>query len=230
MDFLKKYLKKSHYFIDIRTFRAIIKTVQNQSFFQELKNSTDEALLARCAEDPNAEEALISRYTQLVRSCARPLYLTGGDRDDLVQEGMIGLLHAIRSYVPESGTPFGAYAAICIRSKLISAVRAAAAGKHSPLNESVSFQSVVPDDCLQGNVEEDPEHILIHREGFDEFMEALKQKLSRFEGQVLALYLDGLSYRLISARLKSTEKAVDNAVQRIRKKAHKIIGENGSSV
>ena len=195
-----------------------------------MKNSTDEALLARCAEDPNAEEALISRYTQLVRSCARPLYLTGGDRDDLVQEGMIGLLHAIRSYVPESGTPFGAYAAICIRSKLISAVRAAAAGKHSPLNESVSFQSVVPDDCLQGNVEEDPEHILIHREGFDEFMEALKQKLSRFEGQVLALYLDGLSYRLISARLKSTEKAVDNAVQRIRKKAHKIIGENGSSV
>lgn len=181
-------------------------------------------------EDPNAEEILISRYTQLVRSCARTLFLTGGDHEDLVQEGMIGLLHAVRSYDPDSGTPFAAYAVVCIRHKLISAVRSAAAEKHSPLNESVSIQFYDVDDSANSGNRSDPEDILISREGFSEFMETLQSHLSRFEGQVLTLYLEGLSYRHIAARIKGTEKSVDNAVQRIRKKAHMIIGENGSAV
>ena len=191
---------------------------------------SDEDLLALCVEDPNAEEVLISRYTRMVRSCARTLFLTGGDHEDLVQEGMIGLLHAVRSFHPDSGTPFAAYAVVCIRHKLISAVRAAAAEKHAPLNDSVPIQSFSFDDTVHGSIKADPESILIGREGFNEFMHALRKCLSRFEDQVLSLYLDGMSYRHIAQKLNSTEKSVDNAVQRIRKKAHFIIGENGPSV
>ena len=204
--------------------------MHNQDFIQDLASCTDEQLLAKCAACPDAEEALISRYTRLVRSCARPLFLTGGDHEDLVQEGMIGLLHAVRSYDPASGTPFEAYAAICIRHKLFSAIRAAAAEKHAPLNDSVSIQSFSFDDTVHWSIKADPETVFIGREGFHEFMNALRQRLSRFENQVLSLYLEGLSYREIAVLVRKSEKAADNAVQRIRKKANLIIGENGPSV
>ena len=156
--------------------------------------------------------------------------MTGSDHEDLVQEGMIGLLHAVRSYDPNSGVPFEAFAAICIRNKLYSAIRAAAAEKHAPLNDSVSIQSSSFDDTAHGSIKADPEAILIGREGVSEFMDALRQSLSRFENKVLLLYLDGLSYREIARSVNKCEKAVDNAVQRIRKKANIIHGENGSPV
>lgn len=178
-------------------------------------------LLSRGSHDAECE--LIKRYTQLVRASARPMFLAGGDHEDLVQEGMIGLLDAIRSYNPESETPFAAFAALCVRRRMISAVRSASAKKHAPLNESVPLQT-------PSAVCTDPETELISREGFQRFTGALQSRLSPAERAVLALYLDGYSYGEISRRVGKPVKSVDNAVQRIRRKAAQILGEDGKAV
>ena len=198
----------------------------NESFFSR----TDEELALLSGTSQAAMEELISRYTRLVRACARPMFLAGADQDDLIQEGMIGLLGAVRSYSAESGVPFSAYAAVCVRRRLISAVRAASAQKHAPLNDSVSFHSFSFDDLALGSLKDDPEAAVISREGFNEFIAALHDRLSASERKVLSLYLDGVSYREIAARIGKPEKSVDNAVQRIRRKAEQLFGENGPSV
>ena len=129
-------------------------TMQNQTKQNHTKSEQnfadlpDEELAVRANRSAAAMETLITRYSRTVRVCARPLFLAGGDQEDLFQEGMIGLLYALRSYDPSSGTPFRAYALVCIRNKLISAVRAAAANKHAPLNDSVSFHTFSQDETV----------------------------------------------------------------------------------
>ena len=167
---------------------------------------------------------LIFRYNRLVRVCARPLFLAGGDHEDLVQEGMIGLLDAIRSYDPELGTPFDAYAALCVRRRMYSAIRAASARKHAPLNDAVPLEDQT---VFQPG---DPETAVISRERHRELMERLNDCLSSTERTVLEHYLEGLSYLEISRRVGKPIKSVDNAVQRIRRKAAVILGENGHPV
>ena len=180
-------------------------------------------LLSLSAQSHDAMRELIQRHARLVRACARPLFLTGGDNEDLVQEGMIGLLDAIRSYEAERETPFEAYAALCIRRRMISAVRAASARKHAPLNESVPLDE-------PRRIGSDPEAELLSRERTRELTEALRARLTPTERSVLELYLDGFSYREISQRVGRPPKSVDNAVQRIRRKAAQLLGENGPSV
>lgn len=180
-------------------------------------------LLILSGRSHDAMRELILRHTRLVRACARPLFLAGGDNEDLVQEGMIGLLDAIRSYETERETPFEAYAALCIRRRMISAVRAASARKHAPLNESVPLDE--PQDLGS-----DPEAELLSRERTRELTEALRGRLTPTERSVLELFLDGFSYREISQRVGRAPKSVDNAVQRIRRKAAQLLGENGPSV
>ena len=109
---------------------------------EETPNSlTDEILCLQAASgDRIAEETLVMRYNRLVRICARPYFLAGGDSEDLIQEGMVGLLNAIREYVPQKGTAFRTYAEICIRNRILSAIRAASRDKHTPLNHYVSFE------------------------------------------------------------------------------------------
>lgn len=202
----------------------------NQKQFQSLCSVSDEQLVLLSTDSLDAMEELISRHSRLVRAIARPLFLAGGDHEDLVQEGMIGLLHAVRSYSSAIGTPFAAYAATCIRNKMISAVRAAAASKHAPLNESIPFQSCSFDLSVPVSMTSDPEADLISREGANEFLDALRLRLSVSEKTVLTLYLEGLSYTEIAGRIRKSPKSVDNAVQRIRKKAVSIFGDNGSTV
>jgi RNA polymerase sporulation-specific sigma factor len=197
---------------------------------QSFADLTDEELAVRANRSAAAMETLIARYSRTVRICARPLFLAGGDQEDLFQEGMIGLLYALRSYDPSSGTPFRAYALVCIRNKLISAVRAAAANKHAPLNDSVSFHTFSQDDTVPESMRADPEAEVIGRVGAGEFLDALCFLLSTTEKAVLSLYLQGLSYSEIAAACGKTNKAVDNTVQRIRRKAIKILGENGQTV
>lgn len=184
---------------------------------------SDSELLVLSRQSHEAMRELIVRHTRLVRVCARPLFLAGGDYEDLVQEGMIGLLDAIRSYQAELGVPFEPFAGMCIRSRLISAVRAASARKHAPLNDSVPLDEPY-------SVMIDPEAELISREQSDEFTQALQNLLSPAEKTVLSLYLEGFSYREISCRVGKPVKSVDNAVQRIRRKAAHILGENGQTV
>ena len=185
----------------------------------QLKN--DEALCALAAVgDRLAEEILVLRYNRLVRVCARPFFLAGGDSEDLIQEGMFGLLKAIREFDPNRDATFRTFAEVCVRNRIRSAVTAAARGKHTPLNDSISFEapSFGVDGAASGSSMHDPEYLIIGREEYTERLEKLKLQLSGFESDVLASYLSGLSYQEIAEQLHRPRKAVDNAVQRIRKK------------
>lgn len=182
---------------------------------------SDEQLCVFVAQgSADAEGILVNRYSRLVRACARPLFLAGGDSEDLIQEGLVGLLNAMRTYDPARQAQFRTYAEVCIRSRLLSAVRAAGRDKHSPLNNYVSFETPLFDTAAgypsaQGD---NPEDVLIDREDWKERMSALKDQLSGFEAKILRLYLSGLSYSEIAQHIGKPAKSVDNAVQRIRRK------------
>lgn len=197
-----------------------------KSVYTTQNPTADEALCSLAASgDRIAEEALVMRYNRLVRVCARPYFLAGGDSEDLIQEGMVGLLNAIREYDPGKGSSFRTYAETCIRNRILSAVRAAARDKHTPLNHYVSYETPL----LDGNTDsyplsasrqpqQNPEDMLISREERRERLGTLKGQLSGFEAQILDLYLRGLSYVEIASEVDRSPKAVDNAVQRIRRK------------
>lgn len=190
------------------------------------ESCTDEALCESAASGSRvAEEVLVMRYNRLVRMCARPFFLAGGDSEDLIQEGMLGLLSAIRSYQPDRAASFRTFAEICIKSRLISAVKCAASGKHTPLNSYISFETPSFDGIAEfvpstasGFPQVNPEDLLISREELQEHLDTAKDHLSGFETKVLSYYLDGLSYQEIAAQVERSAKSVDNAVQRIRRK------------
>jgi RNA polymerase sporulation-specific sigma factor len=187
-------------------------------------NQSEETLCAKAqGGDRAAEEILAVRCFHLVKSCARPYFLIGADSEDLIQEGMLGLLKAIRSFDVTHGVPFEAYARTCITSRIYSAVRSAAADKHKPLNtsESISQKPLVDDSHgLSAPLSvSDPALLLISNEEQQERLQQLKEQLSSFEKKVLTLFLDGLSYPDMAEQLGKPVKSVDNAVQRIRRKA-----------
>lgn len=191
-----------------------------------VKSMTDEQLCARAAMgDRAAEEALVLRYSRLVRVCSRPFFLVGGDSEDLIQEGMLGLLTAIREFKPDRGAQFRTFAELCIRRRIISAVRTAAGGRHSPLNNYVSLEPSLflanQDFAPFGTAypsHRDPEDVIIRQENMSALQKALRDQLTGLEAQVLDRYLDGASYAEIAEEVHRSAKSVDNAVQRIRKK------------
>ena len=197
--------------------------ISTQGFRDDL---TDEAMCVLSASgDRIAEESLVMRYNRLVRICARPFFLVGGDAEDLIQEGMLGLLAAIREFNPGKQTAFRTFAETCIRNRIISAIKMASRDKHTPLNSYLSFETSFFDgktdrysfgvsDMRQNN----PEDEFIHQESLQERMETLKGQLSGFEARILGLYLSGLSYSEIAQEVERPQKSVDNAVQRIRRK------------
>jgi len=199
---------------------------------QCLQSPTDEVLCSRAARgDPDAESELVHRYGQLVRACARPLFLTGGDSEDLIQEGMLGLLTAIRRFDPSRDAAFRTYAEICVRSRLLTAIRAAQGGKHAPLNQSVSFEPPLFDgpNAYLFSSAESPEDVIIGREELKERLDALKGQLSELEAQILTPYLNGLSCGEIAQRVGRSQKSVDNAIQRIRRKVARLVSSGVSS-
>lgn len=174
--------------------------------------------------DREAEEQLAMRYLRLVRSCARPFFLAGGDSEDLTQEGMFGLLSAIRQYDETQNAAFKTFAEHCIRNRIISAVRSASAPKHTPLNEGVSLDSLLSDEsqthlsAYSEMFRQSPEEQVLARENVQEIFLSFKECLSKFENSVLEFFLDGLSYHEIANLTGKDVKAVDNAIQRIRRK------------
>jgi len=192
---------------------------------------TDEQLCRDAQQgSPEAEELLVTRYVRLVRACARPLFLAGGDSEDLIQEGMVGLLKAVRTYDQQRQARFRTYAEVCIRSRLLSAIRAAGRDKHSPLNNSIPFDSPLIDTAEYLSLHrESPEDVLIGKEEWKERLYLLKDQLSGFETKILQLYLSGLSYGEIANRIGRPQKSVDNAVQRIRRKVARQITSGESS-
>ncbi|MEG0779919.1 MAG: sigma-70 family RNA polymerase sigma factor [Oscillospiraceae bacterium] len=170
-----------------------------------------------------AEEFLVTRYNRLVRTCARPYFLIGGDSEDLTQEGMVGLICAVREYDGEKEASFRTFAEICIRNRLYSALRAATRDKHAPLNQSVPLDTPFFDsnsytagirDIAQCN----PEDFIIDREHTESVLSDVRKQLSEFEAKILGYYLDGLSCREIASAVGKSPKSVDNAVQRVRRK------------
>lgn len=189
-----------------------------QKQYKDLEQLTDEAL---CLElqlgNAAAGDILAYRYRRLVRCCAHPYFLAGGDSEDLLQEGMIGLIKAMREFRPDREAGFQTFAEVCIRSRLCSVIRASRAGKHSPLNESVPLNAFLLDAQPQYS-QLDPEDLLIDREKAAALLDQVRSQLSELEIRVLDLYLDGCSCGEIAATVGKPYKSVDNAVQRIRRK------------
>ena len=196
---------------------------------QILERQDDESLCRLAASGSReAEEILVCRYTRLVRTCARPFFLIGGDSEDLTQEGMVGLIKAVREYDAEKAASFRTFAEVCIRNRLYSVLRAAARDKHSPLNQSVPLDPPFFDsnsytsgtnDLAQGN----PETFLIDREHTAALLAGVRKQLSEFEAKILGYYLDGLSCREIAGLVGKPPKSVDNAVQLIRRKVARLL-------
>ena len=190
----------------------------------ELERQPDEALcLLVAAGNRLAEETLVTRYNRLVRTCARPFFLAGGDSEDLTQEGMVGLITAVREYDAGKEASFRTFAEICIRSRLYSVLRASARDKQQPLNQSLSlddshFDSNPLTSGTNNLAQRNPEDFLIDREHTAALLSGVRKQLSEFEAKILGFYLDGLSCREIAKAVNRPPKSVDNAVQRIRRK------------
>lgn len=167
-----------------------------------------------------AGSELALRYRKMVKACIRPYFLVGGDSEDLLQEGMIGLLSAMREYAPDAGSSFKTFAELCVRHRIISAAKSASRQKHAPLNDGVSLDELLSNEtaAFPERFSRSPEDQLLAREFREDFLTAYSKFLSGFEIEILKHYLDGLSYREISEQCGRPEKSVDNAVQRIRKK------------
>ena len=171
-----------------------------------------------------AEEQLALRYSRLVKICSRPFFLVGGDGEDLIQEGMLGLLSAIREFDGDMNASFRTYAEICVKRRIYSAINMASRKKHEPLNEMVSLDDVLSDESRSGAsvpggaFRRIPEEQVLAQESADEIIQTYSRCLSKFEAKILELYLTGLSYADIAEQCGRQEKSVDNAVQRIRRK------------
>ncbi len=184
---------------------------------------TDEELIERLrAGEREITDYLIDKYKSLVRTKARALYLAGGDHEDLIQEGMLGLFKAVRDYRPEKEAAFSTFAGLCIDRQMYSAVASSQRQKHQPLNSFVSLSEPVSEQELRLVDEETPEEIMISRENLQGMHERIKERLSRFEYQVLELYLKGYDYTQIAEKLGKQPKAIDNALQRIRNKVREV--------
>lgn len=177
--------------------------------------------LAAQKGDASATRALLEKYRYAVRAEARSFFLEGGETEDLIQEGMIGLYLAITDF-KEGGVSFKNFAYLCIRRRMMSAVRQANRKKHSPLNESVSLAE---GEAERGPAFDNPEDFLIMHEDGEELMEALRGALTENEYGALLSYMEGLSIAEIAAKRGVTVKSADNAVQRAKKKARSLIVE-----
>lgn len=170
--------------------------------------------------DEEAFNTLMKRYKALVISKAREFYLIGGETDDLIQEGTIGLLEAVNSYNKEKNVKFITFATLCIKRRLIKAVEFDNTKKNKPLNSSISYERKL----IEGSIDEinydlNPEKIYIEKITTQGFINELKKTLSVMENQVLKYFLDGDNYKEIAKKLNKTEKSIDNCINRILKKA-----------
>lgn len=192
----------------------------------------DEDIVEQAREGNNfAQEYLINKYKNFVRAKARSYFLIGADREDIIQEGMIGLYKAIRDFRSDKLSSFRAFAELCITRQIITAIKTATRQKHIPLNSYVSLNKPIYDedsdrtllDVLSGSKITDPEELIISREEFGDIEEKMGEILSDLEWKVLMAYLDGKSYQEIAAELKRRVKSIDNALQRVKRKLERYL-------
>lgn len=196
----------------------------DEQLIKELRNGNNEIM-----------DYLMERYKSMVKKKARAMYLLGGENDDLIQEGMIGLIKAVRDFNPEQKASFSAFAELCVSRQMYSAIEASKRKKHLPLNSYISLyeeseiyngngdKKVALIDLIEPEQETDPEALFFGKEYTEAFVEQLNESLSSMERHVLYLHLLGTDYRKIAELLGKSPKSVDNALQRIKGKAEKML-------
>ena len=195
---------------------------------------TDEELISRLrGGDQGVMDFIMVKYKSMVRKKARAMYLLGGENEDLIQEGMIGLIKAVRDFKEEQGASFQSFAELCVSRQMYSAIEASKRKKHFPLNSYISLyeESEVHKngrkmpliDTIEPEQETNPEALYFGKEYTEAFVEQLKEKLSPMENRVLSLHLQGTDYRQIAELLGKSPKSIDNALQRIKGKAEKMM-------
>ncbi|WP_407271464.1 RNA polymerase sporulation sigma factor SigH [Radiobacillus sp. PE A8.2] len=178
-----------------------------------------------------ALDFLINKYKNFVRAKARTYFLIGADREDIIQEGMIGLYKAIRDYNGDKLSSFKAFAELCVTRQIITAIKTATRQKHIPLNSYVSLDKPIYDDesdrtlldVIAGSKMIDPQELIVNQEKFGDMEFKMSELLSELERQVLALYLDGQTYQEISEELNRHIKSIDNALQRVKRKLERYL-------
>ena len=205
-------------------------TMQDEELVERIHNGESEAL-----------DYLIQKYRNFVRAKARSYFIIGADREDIIQEGMIGLYKAIRDFRGDKLSSFRAFAELCVTRQIITAIKTATRQKHIPLNSYVSLNKPIYDedsdrtllDVLSGSKISDPEELVISREEFSDIEEKMGQILSDLEWKVLMAYLDGKSYQEIAVELDRHVKSIDNALQRVKRKLERYLdnrGEDGDAI
>jgi RNA polymerase sporulation-specific sigma factor len=203
-----------------------------KSIKPDYETMPDEEVVALSNQgDDSAQEYLIRKYKNFVRLKARLYFLVGADTEDIIQEGMIGLFKAIRDFNIEKNSNFKAFAELCIKRQIITAIKTATRQKHIPLNSYVSLNKPIYDDesertlldVLKGKRSMNPETLVISREEVTSIKERIGKILSKFEWEVLSCYLAGESYQEIAEELDRPMKSIDNALQRVKKKLEKYL-------
>ncbi|EOS69744.1 RNA polymerase sigma-H factor [Lachnospiraceae bacterium MD308] len=193
------------------------------------KQMTDEQLIEKLREgDSGIIDYLMEKYKNTVRKEANAMYLLGGENDDLIQEGMIGLFKAVQDYDLKQGASFFSFAKLCITRQMYSAIEASRRKKHGPLNSYVSFYEQGEDesslaDTMEAGGESNPEELFVSQEYVRILQSRLEESLSDLENRVLYLHLMGTDYKTIARLLDKSPKTVDNALQRIKNKTEKIL-------
>ena len=188
---------------------------------------SDEELIEKLRQgEDDITDYILEKYKPLVRKKTIAMYLIGGETEDLIQEGMIGLFKAIRDYKPDKDASFYHFAELCINRQLYSALEASNRKKHQPLNSYISLSEQEHPDAVAAELlvdkESGPEQTVIEQEVWEEYKKRLAQMLSRMENQVLQYYLDGNHYIQIAEMMGKSPKSIDNALQRIRQKIRQM--------
>ncbi|MGI1806745.1 RNA polymerase sporulation sigma factor SigH [Exiguobacterium sp. TDN 0502] len=201
--------------------------------FDQFECMTDEALVEQAKEFDNSDalEFLIERYRNFVRAKARSYFLIGADREDIIQEGMIGLYKAVRDYRTDKLASFKGFAELCITRQMITAIKTATRQKHIPLNSYISLDKPIYDDesertlldIITSTAPSDPQILIVNREEYADIESKMDEILSDLERKVLALYLDGRTYQEISDDLDRHVKSIDNALQRVKRKLERYL-------
>ena len=203
-----------------------------ESLFVEFNNKLDEEIVDEAKKgDCRAQEYLISKYENFVKAKAKSYFLIGADKEDIYQEGMIGLYKAIRDFKADKLTSFKAFAEICVTRQIITAIKTATRQKHIPLNTYISLNKPIYEedsdrtliDVLSELKITDPEELIIGKEQIKHIEAEMAKVLSDLEMEVLQSYLDGKSYQEIACDLDRQAKSIDNALQRVKRKLEKCL-------
>ena len=192
---------------------------------KEYEGIPDEELIRRAQNgEKKLEEFLFDKYKGMVRKKAHAMFLIGGEQEDLIQEGMIGLFRAVRDYRPSKNASFATFASLCVERQIYKAIEISGRQKHRPLNSYISLsEENSPLKNTEDTKQQNPEEIIIDRESTNLMQEKIKERLSPFENQVLRAYLEGKDYHQIARQMEKSPKSIDNALQRIRNKIHDLM-------